>query len=123
MERCGSHVVQRAVHGDPPQRFTVQDVSVMCPAGMHRELCEGVWPAADDDGGVVRRPLVAKVRPELFLSMLGHEILPTIAVVTGRRKQAIEQRNGGVGMDSGALAQRFLPAGLKGCQQFLPHPR
>ena len=51
----------------------------MCPAGMHRELCEGVWAAADDDGGVVRRPLVAKVRPELFSSTLGHEILPTIA--------------------------------------------
>jgi hypothetical protein len=78
IERCGTYVVQRAIHGDPPQRFTVQDIGVMCPAGVHRELREGVRPAADDDNGVVRRPLVAKVRPELFPSTLGHEVPSTI---------------------------------------------
>lgn len=41
----------------------------MRAAGMHRELCEGIRPATDDDSGVVRRPLVAKVRPKLFPSM------------------------------------------------------
>jgi hypothetical protein len=50
----------------------------MRPAGMHRELCEGVRPAGDDDSGVVR-PLVAKVRPKVFPSTLGHDVPPMIS--------------------------------------------
>ena len=44
----------------------VEDVSVMRPAGVHRELGKGVRHAADDDDGVIRRPLVAKVWPKPF---------------------------------------------------------
>jgi hypothetical protein len=77
IKRCSSHVVQRAIYGNPPQRFTVQDISVMRPAGVHRELCQRVWPAADNDA-VVRRPLVAEVGPELFPSTL-RDVPPAIS--------------------------------------------
>ena len=50
----------------------------MRPLGAHRELREGVWPAADDDGGVVWRPLVAAVETELFPSTLRDDIPPVI---------------------------------------------
>jgi len=51
----------------------------MRPLGVHRELRKGVWPAADDDSGVVRRALVAEERPELFPSTLRHDIPPVIS--------------------------------------------
>jgi hypothetical protein len=37
----------------------------MRPAGMHRELCDGVRPAADDDSGVVRR------QPDVLVNAAG----------------------------------------------------
>jgi hypothetical protein len=69
----------------------------MRPLGVHRELREGVWPAADDDSGVVRRTLVAKVRPELFPSTLRHDVPPTISqpALTGTPIEPAEGCNHG----------------------------
>ena len=61
-------------------RNDVEDVSVMRPAGVHRELGKGVRPAADDDDGVIRRLLVAKVWPKLFPAPAGDiDAVPSIA--------------------------------------------
>ncbi len=54
----------------------------MRPAGVHRELCEGIRPTADDDDAVVRRPLVTEIRPKLFPSEPGHDVPLTICHVS-----------------------------------------
>jgi hypothetical protein len=45
-------------------------------------------------------------------------VLPGAAV---RRKQVVEERDGGVRVEGGEVPQRCLPAGLEGCGQVLPH--
>jgi hypothetical protein len=65
----------------------------MRPASMHRELREGVRAAADDDGGIVRRALVAKVGPKFLKSALGHDAPPVLAGLA---------RNGARRLSSGA---------------------
>ena len=56
----------------------------MGAAGVRRELGNGVRPAANNDDGVVRRPLVAKVGPKLFLAPLGHDAALSIARLARR---------------------------------------
>ena len=38
------------------------------------------------------------------------------------RQQVVEQRDGGVWIDGGAIAEGLFPSGLKSCRQVLAHP-
>jgi hypothetical protein len=67
----------------------------MGAAGVRGELRNGVRPAADDDDGIIRRPLVAKVGPELFPATLGHDA--ALSIARSARNGASFSVSGGTG--------------------------